>query len=33
MVIIVITRGSMGIGNVVTFIERLADVHINVHMV
>ena len=32
MVIIMITRGRLAIGNVVTFIERLMDVHMNVHM-
>ena len=32
MVIILITSGRLAIGNVVTSMERLMDVHINVHM-
>ena len=32
MVIIMITRGRLPIGNVVTFMERLTDVHIDVHV-
>ena len=32
MVIIMITRGKLAIGNVVTFIERPMDIHIYVHV-
>ena len=32
MVIIMITRGRLAIRNVVTFVESLMDVHINVYM-
>ena len=32
IIIKIVTRGRLAIGNVVTFVERLMDVQINVHM-